>query len=64
MRYRIEHDLLGQKEVPVDAYYGIHTLRAYENFNISGQKIHRELIISLAMVKKSCSNCKYESWFA
>jgi aspartate ammonia-lyase len=42
MKYRIEHDLLGQKEVPVDAYYGIHTLRAYENFNISGQKIHRE----------------------
>ncbi|MBT1279759.1 aspartate ammonia-lyase [Thermoanaerobacter sp. CM-CNRG TB177] len=55
MKYRIEHDLLGQKEVPVDAYYGIHTLRAYENFNISGQKIHRELIISLAMVKKAAA---------
>lgn len=55
MKYRIEHDLLGKKEVPVDAYYGIHTLRAYENFHISGQKIHRELIISLAMVKKAAA---------
>lgn len=32
---RIEEDLLGQKEVPSDAYYGVHTLRAIENFYIS-----------------------------
>ena len=34
---RIEHDLLGDREVPADAYYGVHTLRAVENFPITGQ---------------------------
>ncbi|MDI6604058.1 MAG: aspartate ammonia-lyase [Thermoanaerobacteraceae bacterium] len=55
MNYRIEHDLIGKKEVPEDAYYGIHTLRAFENFHISGQCIHKELIIALAMVKKAAA---------
>ena len=36
MNYRIEHDLLGEREVPSDVYYGVHTLRALENFPISG----------------------------
>ncbi|EOX4226878.1 aspartate ammonia-lyase, partial [Vibrio cholerae] len=36
---RIEEDLLGQRHVPADAYYGIHTLRAVENFNISNVTI-------------------------
>ena len=37
MKTRLEHDLLGEKEVPADAYYGIQTLRGIENFaNISG----------------------------
>ena len=36
---RVEHDLLGTKEVPADAYYGIQTLRALENFHISGVPI-------------------------
>ena len=35
MKTRIEHDLLGEKEVPADAYYGIQTLRGIENFRIS-----------------------------
>ena len=39
---RIEEDLLGQREVPADAYYGIHTLRAIENFNISNATISSE----------------------
>ena len=34
-QYRKEVDLLGEREVPADAYWGIHTLRAVENFNIS-----------------------------
>lgn len=34
--YRIEHDLLGEKEVPSSAYYGIQTMRALDNFPISG----------------------------
>ena len=33
---RTEHDLLGDKEVPVEAFFGVQTLRALENFNISG----------------------------
>lgn len=39
MHMRIEEDLLGQREVPADAYWGIHTLRAKENFNISNVRI-------------------------
>jgi len=33
--YRWEHDLLGDEQVPVDAYYGIQTMRAIENFDVS-----------------------------
>ena len=36
---RIEHDLLGDKAVPADAYYGIQTARALENFKISGVQL-------------------------
>ena len=35
-QYRVEHDLLGEKQVPADAYYGVQTARALENFQISG----------------------------
>ena len=52
METRLEHDRLGALEVPADAYYGIHTLRACENFDISGLPIHPELIRSLALEKK------------
>ncbi|SEE86642.1 aspartate ammonia-lyase [Rhodococcus jostii] len=50
---RIEHDLLGDLEVPVDAYYGIHTLRAVQNFPISGTSIahHGELVRAMGAVK-------------
>ena len=36
---RIEKDLLGEKEVPADAYYGVQTARALENFQISGVEL-------------------------
>ena len=36
---RTEHDLLGEREIPAAAYWGIHTLRAQENFQISGTRI-------------------------
>ncbi|HZZ75727.1 MAG TPA: aspartate ammonia-lyase, partial [Puia sp.] len=35
---RTEKDLLGEKQIPADAYYGVQTLRALENFQISGVK--------------------------
>ncbi len=52
---RTEHDLLGEMEVPVDAYYGIHTVRAAQNFRTSGLRVHPELIRALAAVKKACA---------
>ena len=36
MSTRREHDLLGDRDVPAEAYYGVHTLRAVENFPITG----------------------------
>lgn len=53
--YRIEHDSIGEKEVPVDAYYGVQSLRGNENFPISGQHLHPAMIRALAMVKKACA---------
>lgn len=52
MAFRLEHDFLGEKEVPESAYYGIQTLRAVENFPITGVPIHPELLVALAHVKK------------
>ncbi|WP_090759943.1 aspartate ammonia-lyase [Bacillus sp. OK048] len=52
---RIEKDFLGQKEIPVEAYYGIQTIRAVENFPITGYRIHDSLIKALAMVKKAAA---------
>jgi aspartate ammonia-lyase len=53
MKTRKEHDLIGYKEVPADAYYGIQTLRAVENFDICGVKLsaYPNFIKGLAMVK-------------
>ncbi|CAI2481198.1 Aspartate ammonia-lyase [Serratia proteamaculans] len=52
---RIEEDLLGTREVPAEAYYGVHTLRAIENFYISNSKISDvpEFVRGMVMVKKS-----------
>ena len=41
---RTEHDLIGEREVPLDAYWGIHTLRALENFPITGHPDRRESV--------------------
>lgn len=55
MHTRVEHDLLGEMEVPAEAYYGIHTLRAHHNFSLSGKGLHPELVRALAEVKKACA---------
>ena len=55
MHTRIEHDLLGEMEVPADAYYGVHTLRSHKNFDLSGVRLHPELVRALADVKKACA---------
>ncbi|WP_338237142.1 aspartate ammonia-lyase [Persicobacter diffluens] len=61
MEYRVEHDLLGDKNVPADAYYGIQTLRAIENFNISGVKANMFplYIKALAAVKMAAAKANY-----
>ena len=60
MKYRDEHDMLGIKAVPADACYGIHTVRALENFPLSGRHVHPELIRALALVKKACCQANAE----
>lgn len=59
---RIEHDLLGEREVDADVYYGIHTLRALENFPISGVPINAypELVKALAAVKKASALANHQ----
>ncbi|MDR1387850.1 MAG: aspartate ammonia-lyase [Propionibacteriaceae bacterium] len=54
---RLEHDLLGQLPVPTEAYYGIHTVRAIANFQISGRTINEipSLIVAFAYVKKAAA---------
>lgn len=54
---RIEHDFLGEKEIPNTAYYGVQTARAIENFNITGIPLSREplMIEGLAYVKKAAA---------
>ena len=54
---RIEHDLLGDRAVPAAAYFGVHTLRAVENFPISGNpiSIYPDLIRALACIKEAAA---------
>lgn len=59
--FRVEHDLIGDRDVPADAYWGIHTLRAIENFPISGTPIgsRPELVKALACVKLACARANH-----
>ncbi|MGB5444070.1 MAG: aspartate ammonia-lyase [Psychromonas sp.] len=59
---RTEHDLLGEKGVPETAYYGIQTLRALENFNISGITLnfYPDFIRGFAKVKKAAAMANHE----
>jgi aspartate ammonia-lyase len=61
-KQRIEHDLLGNKEVPDSVYYGVHTLRAVENFPITGTpiSIYPDLIRALACIKEAAALANHE----
>ena len=50
---RKEHDFLGELEVADELYYGVQTIRALENFHITGKHLDHDFIIALAMVKKA-----------
>ena len=56
-RTRSEHDLLGDRDVPYEYYYGIQSLRAVENFGITGISLahYPQLIVGLAMVKQAAA---------
>src|SRR6476661_7169451 len=59
---RVERDLLGVKEVPGDAYYGVQTARGLENFHISGVelRLYPDFIRALAMVKAAAARANFE----
>ncbi len=59
---RTETDSLGSLEIPADAYWGVHTARALENFPISQRQIsvYRDLIVALAMVKQASARANKE----
>ena len=52
---RTERDFLGEIQIPTDKFYGIHTVRAKQNFPITGYSLHKVLIQSLAMVKQAAA---------
>ena len=54
-KMRIEKDSLGTRPVPASAYYGIETVRAVENFPVSGLGFHPDFIWALAVIKKACA---------
>jgi aspartate ammonia-lyase len=60
--HRIEHDLLGDRPVPAEAYYGVNTLRAVENFPITGNPIpiYPDLIRALACIKQAAALANHE----
>ncbi len=59
---RIEHDLIGDLPVPIEAYYGVHTPRAVENFPISGQRLSDapDLIAALAAIKEAAAQANMD----
>jgi aspartate ammonia-lyase len=60
IHFRVEHDIAGDLPVPADVYYGAQTLRAMENFPITGRRMHPEMIKSLVLIKKAAAivNCE------
>lgn len=59
--YRIERDSIGEKKVPRDVYYGVQTLRAVENFPMTGLTLHTQFVNSLAYIKKATALANLEA---
>src|SRR5712692_9885848 len=55
MDHRTERDPLGELDVPADAYYGVQTVRAVENFPISGLRAPHDLVTATILVKKAAA---------
>lgn len=60
--FRLESDSIGSHQVPKDAYYGVQSMRAQENFPITGHRLHPAFIKSLAYMKKgsALTNGKFD----
>lgn len=61
METRTEYDSIGSLEVPANAYYGVQTLRAKTNFNITGHVLNKELVISLVQIKKAAAMANFNA---
>ena len=57
---RVERDSLGTLEVPADAYYGVQTARAVQNFPISGERLHVEMVRAAARIKIAAARANME----
>ena len=57
---RKERDLLGERQVPAHVLWGIHTLRALENFPLSGRRVHPALVHAYGLVKQACARTNRE----
>src|SRR6195256_5191614 len=60
LKMRMEIDSLGTREVPSNAYYGIQTQRAIDNFPISGYRAHAQLVRAIGMIKKAAAMANRE----
>ena len=58
---RTEHDFLGEMNVPDNVYYGVQTMRAMENFHITGAKLDPDFIQAMATVKKAAALANMET---
>ena len=59
MSTRREHDSLGEREVPAEALYGIHTVRSLRNFNAGGEVVPIEIIHAMALLKRACARANH-----
>ena len=58
--YRVEHDSMGQIQVPADVYWGAQTQRSYENFKIGTEKMPAEIIRAFAILKKAAAMANFK----
>ncbi len=58
---RLEKDSIGERALPCDVYYGVQSLRAQENFTITGSRMPKEMIFALAQLKKACAIANLEA---
>jgi hypothetical protein len=63
MNTRKESDSVGTLDIPADAYYGVQTLRGYENFQITGVKVNNEFIYNVTLIKRAAAQVNGEYGF-